>query len=203
MLSLRISANRRLSHRPVVERFIDRVERGAAIDGDRFVPLDAQLHADALKQHVAQLEDAGAQVGGRRMGDRLVEEFFRLIHREQRSRARRLSELREGLLFQARFVDQPVMQKGIVIGAIQRLLKSPVLQNRRRRRSLHGLELLERGQHAAVRQQWPSPILLESQQALGKIVGQRVAQEVTGVLPQDLDHRRVGIPRRGRSRRTC
>ena len=45
-----------------------RVQVRAAVDGDRLVARHAELHADALEQRLGQLEDAGAPVGGDRLG---------------------------------------------------------------------------------------------------------------------------------------
>src|SRR5215472_9861834 len=42
----------------VVERIVQRVQAGAAIDRDRLIFLNAELHADTLEQGLAQSEDA-------------------------------------------------------------------------------------------------------------------------------------------------
>ena len=69
LASLRISAKRRSSHRRLlrVSSIVSSVRPRST--RDRLVPLDAQLHADALKQHVSQLEHAGPQLGGHRIHD--------------------------------------------------------------------------------------------------------------------------------------
>ena len=136
------------------------------------VAVDVELHADALVQRLGQLEHPLPQVGGHPVGDRPVQHRLRPVHgaqgAERREPAR--SSSRASLL-ELGLVEQAPAVVGVVVGPVEALLEAPVEEVLGARALLHGLELLEGGVHALVREQRPLPVALQGQEALGEGVG--------------------------------
>ena len=100
-------------------------------------------------------------------------------------------------------VDQALPHVGVVVGAIERLLKAPVEQIERRRLALHRLELLQRRVDAGVRGERTAPVALEREQPLRERVGVAIADEEAAVLAQRLQRIRVTVPAEHAPDRSC
>ena len=74
-----------LEPKPVVQRKIERIETSAAIDCDGLVLFNAQLHADAFEQGLAQIENAGFQLGFEILGGGLIQDVLGRSHGRQRA----------------------------------------------------------------------------------------------------------------------
>src|SRR5262245_28005150 len=110
----------------IVQREIDRVEIRAASDRDGLIFFDAQLHADALKQSFPQLEDARADILRDALCYGAVQNPFSFVHRGQGSGAPRVAQSFESLFFEAGFVKQSAAHISVVVGSLERLLKTPI-----------------------------------------------------------------------------
>src|SRR5262249_18710794 len=58
----------------------------------------------------------------------------------------------------------------------------------------HLLELLQRFFYVAIRQQWTGPIRFERKQSLSEIVRELFGNEISGILPEDLDDGSLAVP---------
>ena len=74
----------------------------------------------------------------------------------------------ERFVLQLRFLNQARAVVEVVVGAIERLLKSPVFQHLRRRGSLHRLELLQASSRRPVGSERSDPISLQREQSLAR-----------------------------------
>src|SRR6266568_9313786 len=83
---------------------------------------------------------------------------------------------------------------GIVIGAVERLLKAPVEFHLGRGGFLQNAKLLQRRVHGTIGKQRPSPISFQCQESLSEIILKAIADEISTVLPQDVDDFGVRIP---------
>ena len=104
---------------------------------------------------------------------RAAESLIRHLYGEERAGAVRVAQLLHRLFFQARLVKEAVADIGIVIGAVERLLKPPVQFHLRRRVLLHVAEDLEGGIDILIGDEGADPVALQRHQALRKRVAIR------------------------------
>ena len=174
--------------RPVIQRIIEGVQAGAPVHGNGLVFGYAQLHADTLKKGVAQFHDPGPPVFRHTLGQGALKNCLRGRQCRPASERRSGAQLFHGGGFQACFIEQSAAGVGIIIGAEQALLETPIPQVNRRGGRLHALELLQSGFHRLIGQERSTPVPFQSQQPLGKRLRVTRADEVTAVIAEDIRH---------------
>src|ERR1700686_2758179 len=98
--------------------------------------------------------------------NRTIQNLLGAVHRLERTVGVSLTQLVQGGLFESSFIEEPAADVGVVIGAVESLLKAPVESRCRRGSSFHALELLESGVDAGIGSQRTAPVSLQRQQAL-------------------------------------
>src|SRR5438132_170322 len=98
------------------------------------------------------------------------------------------------MVFQIGFINESSALVGIVIRSIERLLKAPIQFQSRRRGLLQSAKLLQGRLDGGVTDERPTPISLQSEKSLGKILLIGIADKISAVLAQNVDDWGFGIP---------
>ncbi len=178
----------------VVERVVQEVEYGPPLCATGPVVGRVQLHPDRGKQRRAEIEDVQPPTLVRAGDVGLGQERARPRDRNLGPDRWRVEQGSIRVALDRGLAKQPVARVGVVVGPEQHLLPSPVALQFRRL-GLQPPPVGQRAVHGAIGRQWAFPVLLEREQAVGGLLGDRVAEEHPCVFDEDLPRARVGCPR--------
>src|SRR5207248_2013320 len=98
------------------------------------------------------------------------------------------------LVFLTSLMDQPRANVGVIVSAIEALLKAPVRERRRSCGAFHCDEMIQRRICPGIPNQRTAPVLFQLEKPTGETLPVAIADEIPAVLAQDIVNIGIGIP---------